>query len=265
MHDRMKKGLLVMFAISVFLLLVILNYNYLDDRLTQFLKDYKTAEVLRVIDGDTIVTTDGEHIRLLGINAPETSSNEPYSLDAKQYLSSLVFNKTVKLETEGTDLYGRTLAYAFINNTNINIKLIEAGFANFYFPTSAKLYYREFSEAWKSCLDKNINLCRKSNDACVLCITLEKLDYEDQEVILHNNCSFSCNLTGWQIKDEGRKEFNFPNFILQGNTNITIIVGNKTNTDRVLYWKGYDYIWTSSGDTLFLRDRNHELVLWKNY
>ena len=72
----------------LFLLLVAVNYSFLDKTLTDFLKDYKDVSVARVIDGDTIVTPEGEHIRLLGMNAPETTSKEKYSSEAKQFLSS---------------------------------------------------------------------------------------------------------------------------------------------------------------------------------
>lgn len=261
----MKKRTLLFLLIFSLIFLTAINYNFLDRKITDFLKDYKTVDVERVIDGDTIVTDSGEHVRLLGINAPETSSKEEYSIEAKDYLSNLVLNKTVKLEITGKDLYNRTLAYIFLNNENVNEKLISNGLANFYFPEGKDEYYAEFKDAWKKCMEKNENLCRKSDEKCSKCIELENLDYKTQEAVFYNNCSFSCSLFGWQIKDEGRKEFNFPDFILNGNTGLTVKVGNETSNEGVLFWPGYNYVWTSAGDTLFLRDRNHELVLWKNY
>jgi len=33
----------------------------------------------------------------------------------------------------------------------------------------------------------------------------------------------------------------------------------------ILFWKGKDYVWTSTGDTLFLRDDEGKLVLWEMY
>jgi hypothetical protein len=50
-----------------------------------------------------------------------------------------------------------------------------------------------------------------------------------------------------------------------GYKKISIIVGNKTNSDDVLYWNDEEYVWTSSGDTLFLRDENGKLVIWESY
>lgn len=261
----MKKQEKIILAVFLLTLLIAVNYNYLDRKTTEFFKDYKTVSVERVIDGDTIVTDSKEHVRLLGINAPETSTKEKYSMEAKQYLSNLTLNKTVKLEIEGKDLYNRTLAYVFLANENINEKMIEKGFANFYFPERKDEYYTEFKNIWEECIKSETNICEKSEDKCSSCIDLIKLDYSSQEAIFRNTCSFSCNLTGWQIKDEGRKEFVFPEFVLNERNEITVKVGNSTGNQSILFWKGYDYVWTKSGDTLFLRDKNLDLVLWKNY
>jgi len=76
-------------------------------------------------------------------------------------------------------------------------------------------------------------------------------------------CGFDCELTNWEIKDEGRKKFIFPELILKNLEDIELIVGEgiKENT---LYWD-LDYVWTNSGDTLFLRDEKDKLILWKSY
>ena len=80
-----------------------------------------------------------------------------------------------------------------------------------------------------------------------------------------NKCDFDCNLKDWTIKDEGRKKFNFGEFILEGNGKVKIKVGEGINQKDILFWRGESYVWTSTGDTLFLRDNKGRLVLWKNY
>jgi endonuclease YncB( thermonuclease family) len=259
----MKRWILAASAFGI--LIFALSYTFLDNSLTNFLKDTKTVDIDRVIDGDTIVTSSGEHIRMLGINAPETSKNEKYSQEAKQYLSALVLNKTVKIEIEGKDLYNRTLGYVFLNNKNVNKMLIEKGLANYYFPESTRIYYNEFRNAWNLCLQSKINLCDNSDNLCASCIELKKFDYESQEVVLSNKCVFPCNLQGWWIKDEGRKEFVFPKISLGSGKEITVKVGNKTNTQNILFWSGETYVWTRTGDTMFLRDNQSKLVLWAGY
>ena len=53
---------------------------------------------------------------------------------------------------------------------------------------------------------------------------------------------------------EGRKKFNF-NSILKSNAEVTI-----TSKDF-----GKDYVWTSTGDSIFLRDKENKLVLYYHY
>lgn len=96
----------------------------------------KTLTVTKIIDGDTIVIENGDHVRLLGIDADEP--NHPCYYEAKNRLESLILGKMVVLEKNQTDKdqYGRLLRYVFLNNRNINLQLIEEGLAicRFYDP-----------------------------------------------------------------------------------------------------------------------------------
>jgi endonuclease YncB( thermonuclease family) len=91
--------------------------------------DTPTAQVEVVIDGDTLVLTDGRHVRLIGINAPELARTcggapardphctptreEPLAQAARRRLESLVANKPITLVTgeDRHDHYGRLLAH----------------------------------------------------------------------------------------------------------------------------------------------------------
>ena len=260
----MNKKREVFLLIFLIVLIIGINYRFLDTKLVELLDESDTGIVERVIDGDTIVVNNNTHVRLLGINTPE--KNEFYYQEAKDFLNNLTLNKTIKLEygKEKQDLYGRTLAYIILDGKNINTEQVRNGFANLYIYNNDK-YTIELRQAWNECIAKEINLCEKSNDECADCIELKELNVKNQSIILHNNCSFSCDLTGWNIKDEGRKNFFFANFILGNKEDVKIIVGNKSNSENVLYWTREDYVWTSTGDTLFLRDEKGKLVLWKNY
>ena len=257
-----KRGIWAL-AILIIILFAI-NYNFLDKQLVNFFNTEEKISVDRIIDGDTI-ESNHTSIRLLGINCPE--KGEQYYNEAKEFLSSEILNKTIMLKfgKDKQDKYGRTLAYIFLNNENINLKLVENGLANYYFPSGKDGYYSSFADAWKSCIDKNINLCKASDGKCSRCIELKKLDVKEDKMVLYNGCGFECSLTGWTIKDEGRKKFIFPRFNLNADKEVEIIVGNGTNSYSELYWLGEDYVLTSSGDTIFLRDENNRLVLWKSY
>lgn len=262
MHSKQKD---VLTLIVLVILLISINYNYLDTKLTNLLSPSETTHVERVIDGDTFVIENKTSVRLLGINTPE--KGELYYSEAKEFLENLTLNKTTKLEfgKDRYDKYQRILAYVYDNKNNINLEIVNNGLANYYFPSGKDKYYKKFKDAWENCIIKNMNLCEKSKDKCFGCVELKNLNYKKQEIIFYNKCSYDCNLAGWTIKDEGRKKFVFGEFALKPNKEIKIIVSNKTNTDDILYWKDEEYVWTSTGDSLFLRDDGGKLVLWKGY
>lgn len=261
MESRTKfKYLLIMLV----LFLIVINYPLLDNAVKDFLTEYEFGVVERVIDGDTLVV-DNQSIRLLGINSPE--KGELYYEEAKDYLESLTINNSVKLTLEGKekDRYDRKLRYVVIGLTNLNLELVKNGFANFYFPEGKTSLYNEFKHAWEECIKKEVNLCEPSKNKCAMCIQLEELNKKEQKVVFHNRCGFSCNLKGWTVKDEGRKKFVFENVNLNSKNNLTIKVREGENTNEIIYWKGEDYVWTDSGDALFLRDDEGKLVLWESY
>ncbi len=253
------------FGVVVLIVLIAINYSWLDSKIQGFFiqENYETINVTRIVDGDTIDSSIGK-IRLLGINSPE--KGEKYYQEAKDFLEEEVLNKNVGLEygKDKTDRYGRTLAYLHLKGENINLKEVEEGFANYYFPSGKDIHYNEFKIAWESCIEENKFLCESSIDKCGNCIELE-LNYNSQEVILYNGCNYDCDLNNWAIKDEGRKNFVLQDFVLEKGKEIKIKTGEGEDTSEILYWKGETYVWTRTGDTLFLRDGLGKLVLWYSY
>jgi micrococcal nuclease len=100
----------------------------------------KPFTVVRVYDGDTILVSRSDTrtvIRLLGIDAPETSKGkgepgQPYSKKARRHLSDLVLNRDVTLDVYGEDRYHRTLAVVYCDARDINHAMIQAGLAEVY-------------------------------------------------------------------------------------------------------------------------------------
>lgn len=252
-----KRGILLL--ILLLSLVFIINYSFVDSKIEKFFNEDKYGVVERVIDGDTLVI-NSTSFRLLGINSPE--KKEKYYLGAKEFLERLTLNKTVKIKSYEKDKYGRILAYFFIEGKNVNLELVKQGLANFYFPSGKDQYYKQFKETWENC---EVNLCEESKEVCSSCIILDEFDYKHQRIVFENKCSFDCNLNNWEIKDEGRKKFIFRNFILKGLSKVEILVGQGINSEKKLFWQGENYVWTSSGDTLFLRDSKNGLVFWQSY
>lgn len=92
--------------------------------------------VATVLDGDTIVLKGNQHIRLLGINAPEISTRyreaEAGGIVAKKWLQEKLTGVKVYLEydLQKTDHYNRSLAHVRTKNgEHINLILVEKGLA----------------------------------------------------------------------------------------------------------------------------------------
>ncbi|MBI3600426.1 MAG: thermonuclease family protein [Nitrospinae bacterium] len=126
-------------------------------------KHFPTAGIIltvkHVIDGDTIITTTGEKIRFLGIDAPEVASEKMpaqfFSEGAKMANKKLLEGKTIKLEfdIEKVDKYGRLLAYVYLKDgTFVNANLIEDGSARAYFIPPNVKYYSQFKKLEKEAI-----------------------------------------------------------------------------------------------------------------
>jgi micrococcal nuclease len=96
-----------------------------------------TAQVTRVIDGDTIeVNWEGKlyKVRYIGIDTPEVyadKEDEPYSNEASAKNKEMVNGKMVRLEKDisETDQYGRLLRYVYVGNLFVNAELVKGGYA----------------------------------------------------------------------------------------------------------------------------------------
>lgn len=98
----------------------------------------RSATIARVLDGDTIVLTDGRRIRLVQVDAPESDEDECYAAEAKGVLIRLLpVGTEVEIETDPAlderDRFGRILAYVERDGTNINLELVRQGAASPYF------------------------------------------------------------------------------------------------------------------------------------
>ena len=163
-----KSTLLVFIILLVFLSGCIenqiTNNTSIDETFTEINETQNKTEtgfVTRVIDGDTVVA-DGEHIRLLGIDADERG--DPCYKEAKEKLEEYILNKEVILESdnENKDQYGRLLRYIFLDGENINLKLVEEGFAIARFYPENTKYKDEIINAEKESREKKLG-CKWRN------------------------------------------------------------------------------------------------------
>lgn len=124
-----------------------------------------TGRVVAIADGDTITLLDSANqrykIRLTGIDAPE--SRQSFGQVAKQHLSTLAYRKAAVADCPKQDKYGRYLCKVVIDEIDIGLAQVNAGFAWWY-----RKYAREqppadregYAAAERSAREKGIGLWR---------------------------------------------------------------------------------------------------------
>lgn len=116
------------------------------------------AFVIKVVDGDTIELENGQTVRLIGIDTPETKDpRRPvgcFGKEAANETKSLLLDKNVILQKDvsETDKYGRLLRYVYLPVDNdqilfVNDYLVREGFAKVLtYPPDVK-YTEQFLQA----------------------------------------------------------------------------------------------------------------------
>lgn len=125
--------------------------------------DNGTYEVLRVVDGDTLLLKkDRLRVRLQGVDTPETVKEytpvEAWGPEAAAYTERFVreagHRVDITVDGEGVDQYGRHLAFVWHEGRLLNEELIAAGLAQ------AKLAY-DYSQGMKDRLRAAQNKARR--------------------------------------------------------------------------------------------------------
>lgn len=129
------------------------------------------AETLRVeyvADGDSILLSNGEEVRYLGIDTPELAGRDrpaEYLADeARKYNEKLVLNRAVRLEydVEKRDRHGRLLAYLFLEDgTFVNAELLRSGYAYLLAQPPNLKYSKKFLELQREAIKAKVGLWEK--------------------------------------------------------------------------------------------------------
>lgn len=93
-----------------------------------------TGKVVSVADGDTITILDvgkvQHKVRLAGIDAPEKA--QAFGGRSRDSLEELVSGKTVIVETNKKDRYGRMVGKVLLDDLDVNQEQLRRGMAWFY-------------------------------------------------------------------------------------------------------------------------------------
>lgn len=132
--------------------------------------------VKRVIDGDTILLEDGERVRLIGVDTPETKHPkkpvEYFGKEASAFTKKMCEGKNVRLEYDQTkyDKYKRLLAYVYLEDgTFVNAEIVKQGYGHAYTRFPFK-YMEEFRGYEREARKQGLGLWKKeSQEELVAC------------------------------------------------------------------------------------------------
>lgn len=113
----------------------------------------ESADICRVIDGDTVELCGGNRVRYIGVDTPETVDprrpEQCYGKEAAARNRELVEGKRAVFERDArdTDARGRFLRYVYVGGVMVNHQLVREGFARAKrYPPDVK-YAVEFAAA----------------------------------------------------------------------------------------------------------------------
>jgi len=122
---------------ALIIIIIIIAYNIIStEKPPENFENMKKSVVERVVDGDTIIISGGERIRMIGINTPESVKEagevEHFGIEASKYTKDKLEGKTIYIEKDVSDRddYGRLLRYIYLEDgTFYNEKIVKEGYA----------------------------------------------------------------------------------------------------------------------------------------
>jgi micrococcal nuclease len=231
-------------------------------------KNLIAAEVVRVVDGDTIKVTFNnreETLRLLLVDTPETvhpnKPVQPFGEDASNFAKEILNGKDVGLEIDVSerDKYGRLLVYLWVNGKMFNEMLLEKGLARVAYIYEPNVKYVDQFRAiqrkaqeeglgiWSienyvqedGFQDEDVSVNKEDKDSTQEKqnngsqnnngVYIAKVDLSNEYFTLTNNSDTDITLTGWKmVSIEGNQTYYFPDGFVL-----------KAKTD-VTVWSGKD-------------------------
>jgi micrococcal nuclease len=237
-----------------------------------------------IVDGDTLYVSGprGEfEVRIIGVNTPE--SGECFSEEATDALAGLVEGNDLVLVADRSDVdqFGRALRYVeTADGVDVGATLVANGFA------IARRYPPDDDRA-----DRYADLQRDAQaagrglwapDACgesdldgveiVIDVNADAPGDDSQNlngewVRFTNTGTAAIDLDGWEVADESSSHrYTFSDLRLEPGATVTVFSGCGRDDAVSRFWcVSGSAVWNNSGDTVFLRDGNGNIVALLSY
>ena len=156
---KLYKKALILLLITI---LVVVGYR----AFINYSNNIEDVRFSRIIDGDSfylIIKGEEKECRLIGIDAPEISNNEPHAKEAREYCNDILINANkLKVEydeeSKRVDNYGRELVYVFIDDELLQTELLKQGYAKVAYIYGDYKYLKEMKNAEFEARRKQLNI-----------------------------------------------------------------------------------------------------------
>jgi len=237
-----------------------------------------------IVDGDTLYVSGplGElEVRIIGVNTPE--SGECFYEEATDALAELVTGNDLVLVADRSDVdqFGRALRYVeATDGVDVGAELVANGFAiaRRYPPDDARAdTYAEFQRTaqregrglWApdACGDSELDGVEIVIDVNADAPGDDGVNLNGEWVRFTNAGAEAIDLDGWEVADESASHrYTFDDLRLEPGTDVTLFSGCGPDDETARYWcVSGSAVWNNSGDTVFLRDGNGNIVASLSY
>jgi len=234
----------------------------------------KKGRIVAVYDGDTFTLSNGDKIRLVGVNTPELRPKEEFGLAARDAVADILINEEVYL-TYGAvprDSYGRLIASVRTEDTDIGEFLLREGLGHLFLIPPEGIDREKYLQAQTEAQNANKGIWSLSRYQSNLHLTsfhanapgIDNDNINGEYLRVCNTTAETLNVAGYTITDLQGNSWEFPELHVPPGHTFKVFSGRgrtQSNPEKQLeiYLGSYRPIWNNEHDRASIYDPNGAL------
>ncbi|MEL6343365.1 MAG: thermonuclease family protein [Myxococcota bacterium] len=237
-----------------------------------------SARVVDVYDGDTFTLSNGDRVRLRGINTPEMKPPEPYALQAKAAASRMILNKTVTLHYSepARDGYGRLLASIEVEGQDLATELIRQGYGHIFIIPPEQLDAAPMVAAQAEARAERRGIWKTRSYSGQMHITSfhpnapgrDQDNLNGEYMRICNVSTEPLDFSGWMLKNRAKDEYTMPALTIPVGHTVMVFSGPGNHQDDPslqlqVYLNNETPVWDNASEKAILYDTAGEKIDWR--